>query len=102
MPLGSDVKSQVCVPCHISDQERSRLSLEGRGRWEGSLAFLGRGPPSDLVFLGLKLNLCFRSFKIDEPCHSDGDASWSWSCAPPIDGRRDYVTKEYDSKSVLE
>lgn len=38
------------------------------------------------MFLGLKLNLCSGSFKIDEPCHSDGDASWSWSCAPPIDG----------------
>lgn len=81
------MKSQVCVPCHISDQGRSRLSPEGRGRWEGGLAFSGRGPPpSDLVFLGLKLNLCFRSFKIDEPFHSDGDAPWSWSYAPPIDG----------------
>lgn len=35
------------------------------------LAFMGRGPSSDLVFLGLKLNLCFRSFKVDEPCHGD-------------------------------
>lgn len=28
VPLGSDMKSQGCVPCHISNQGRSRLSLE--------------------------------------------------------------------------
>lgn len=52
-----------------------------RGGQMGGLAFSGREPSSDLVFLGLKLNLCFRSFITDEPRCGGRDASCDWSCA---------------------